>query len=479
MVSVANLFKPTVVRYLDKSGKAVPKGTIGAKKSRQKSAKWYGQFVDHLGIRQRVPLCENKTAAGAMLSELVRKAEMAKAGLTSPFEEHARKLLSQHIDDFETVLRSKGNTEKQVLLKIGRIRRLLLEWCQFQRLADLDAVRVQREAADRVEGDQTRAYYIREVRSFARWLCRTQRVGFDPFASLSSPEVKTLRQARRPFSETELRLLLDVAGNSEEVFRGLTGRDRRMLYLTAISTGLRAEELSCLCPENFRLADETPTVFLSGEETKNGKPANQPIPSSIANALAAYLEGKEPDKPVWAGTWYKVAAKMLRVDLKAAGIAETTEGPEGTLHLQFHSIRHTLIYLLDQAGVSLKQAMVLARHSDPKLTAARYGRAQLNDLGESVERLPDLISDSSSPQAFRATGTDNFVAPPVALVGDIQSDLVRADDNLSTEKGDSLLLPQVQETPGNPANFQGFCLVPATSGGWDRTTDTRLMKPLL
>ena len=58
-------------------------------------------------------------------------------------------------------------------------------------------------------------------------------------------------------------------------------------------------------------------------------------------------------------------------------------------------------------GATLKQAMQLARHSDPKLTMRRYGRAQLQDLAEAVERMPALTLQSA-PEAARATGTENI-----------------------------------------------------------------------
>ena len=51
------------------------------------------------------------------------------------------------------------------------------------------------------------------------------------------------------------------------------------------------------------------------------------------------------------------------------------EGPDGPLYADFHSLRHSYIALLDKSGATLKEAMQLARHSDPKLTMAVYGRA--------------------------------------------------------------------------------------------------------
>jgi hypothetical protein len=59
-------------------------------------------------------------------------------------------------------------------------------------------------------------------------------------------------------------------------------------------------------------------------------------------------------------------------------------------------------------GATPKQAMHLARHSDPKLTMKRYGKPQLHDLRAAVEQFPSLLSvaPDSEPETMRATGTD-------------------------------------------------------------------------
>ena len=72
---------------------------------------------------------------------------------------------------------------------------------------------------------------------------------------------------------------------------------------------------------------------------------------------------------------------MLNADLDTAGIPYIVPGPEGPLFADFHSLRHAYVAMLDRAGVSLKQAMQLARHSDPKLTMARYGHYSIHDAG--------------------------------------------------------------------------------------------------
>src|SRR5207249_1774265 len=88
-------------------------------------------------------------------------------------------------------------------------------------------------------------------------------------------------------------------------------------------------------------------------------------------------------------------------------------GPEGPLYFDLHAMRHSYVRMLDQSGATLKEAMQLARHSDPKLTMAVYGRAALHDLGAAVERLPSLVGGPQTQPAERlqATGTDGNQLP--------------------------------------------------------------------
>ena len=69
-----------------------------------------------------------------------------------------------------------------------------------------------------------------------------------------------------------------------------------------------------------------------------------------------------------------------------------------------------MISLLDKTGATLKEAMQLARHGDPRLTAAVYGRARLHDLGEASDRLPSLsVGPTTEAPAMLATGTHDAV----------------------------------------------------------------------
>jgi hypothetical protein len=61
-------------------------------------------------------------------------------------------------------------------------------------------------------------------------------------------------------------------------------------------------------------------------------------------------------------------------------------------YADFHSIRGAYIGRVVQAGANLKEAMELARHSDPKLTMKTYARERLNDRAAVLERLPSAAS---------------------------------------------------------------------------------------
>ena len=189
--------------------------------------------------------------------------------------------------------------------------------------------------------------------------------------------------------------------------RRLTGEDRFWLYVVATSTGFRAGELASLTPRSFALEGRRPVVHLRPEDSKNDEGADQPLPAVILEGLGEYLAPKEPHRPVWPGSWADSPVDILRPDLAAASIPYVVEGPGGVpLFADMHSMRHTFVRLLDLAGASLKEAMQLARHKDPKLTMAIYGQAGADELAAKVDAVgADCFPSASFLLPFRhATG---------------------------------------------------------------------------
>jgi integrase len=294
---------------------------------------------------------------------------------------------------------------------------------------------------------KTSNLYLDAVKQFAAWLVQDRRTAESPLDHLAGGNVKLdRRHDRQTLTAEQLRSIVQAARESGQAFRGLTGPDRALLYTAACATGFRAEELSSLYPVAFDFDAEPPTVTLAAEHAKNGRTAVQPLPPDVVEAMRGYLAARPSNQPLWPGTWFKKAADMLRIDLDDAGIPYVVEGPDGPRYADFHALRHSFIGLLDKSGATLKEAMQLARHSDPKLTMAVYGRAQLHDLGRAIRRLPNL-TDGPQKQELAATGTTGGGAPSPRLhhFGENPCVSVRADEK--TTAGERAASPPLNVLP--------------------------------
>ena len=144
-------------------------------------------------------------------------------------------------------------TDKQVKQNLQRVGDVF-DGCGFVWSGDINANKVAAYLAGRRRlpkkdgGISTRTsnFYLKAVRQFCRWLCHPQRryLPFNPLADAKVGNAEAdLRHARRDLRPDELVKLLDAAGESGKAFRGLTGPERRLLYLTACGTGFRRSEL--------------------------------------------------------------------------------------------------------------------------------------------------------------------------------------------------------------------------------------------
>lgn len=411
---MASLVRVTVIRYV-LGGKAVSKGTRGAKRVKMRSAKWYAQGIPGMPGK-RVPLAASRRAAEKMLRDMIERAECGRAGL--PVDLPLGPLLEEWsgtIEGNETHRREVLNHARTILSALG-----------VGSLAELRGrglgSRVEAYLRELVDGElritgRTAAAYGMHTRQFTRWLWRKRELlDADPLAGLDLPSQEP-RAPRRDLTPEELARLLEAAAASSRVDRGLTGPDRALLYLTAAATGLRAGELASLTPPAFDLDADPPTVTVSRAHTKNGKMARQPIPRAVANRLRPYLAGIRATARVWPGSWSGKAADVLRADLAAACIQSQT--PEG--EVVFHSLRHTYASML--AGVApVKVAQELVRHADPALTIGRYAHASNEAKGRAVESLP-ILGAAGPPDGLSRAELEELVVGLWCVV----SILTRAD----------------------------------------------------
>jgi integrase len=416
-------------------------------KIKAQSKKWWGRFCDENGRERRVPLAKDKAAAQAMLNELVKKTERRAAGLIDRFDEHRRRPMKGHLDDFERHLKAKRISSAQVQLVASRSRRIV-EGCKAVFIGDLSASRVQTFLADiRVQGKsvQTSNHYLRAIKQFTRWLVKDRRAADDPLTHVAMLNVSTdRRHDRRPFMERELTAILQAA-NAGPVVRRLSGRDRAMLYAVAGYTGLRASELASLTPQSFDLDGQPPTVTVQAGYSKHRRQDVLPLHASLVVLLRPWLATKPANQPVWPGNWArgKEAGVMLKHDLKVAGIPYVDESGR---YGDFHALRHTFITNLVKSGVSPKAAQALARHSTIDLTMNVYTSLTVQDQASALASLAPIAafgSPESGAGVLRATGTDGAQKVPTVVPRGAESGAIR----LASEPSESA--PDCTETDAN------------------------------
>ena len=366
-------------------------------------------YFDENGQRRKKAGTTDKAVSERIARDLEKeKARLRREGLIDPreeaFRDHDKKTLTEHLADYKRAIGAKGNTAKHASMTVRRAGRIL-ELARARRISDLslsktlDALQVLREKEKR--GQETINHHIRAVKGFSRWLWKDKRAREHHLAHLAtSSSAGDRRRVRRTLTPDEAARLIQAAASGPDAI-GMTGPDRAMLYMVALGTGFRSNELRTLVPERFHLDDDPPNVVVRAAYAKNGQEATQPIPTALADRLRPWLAFRAPMKPVFEGMT-KRTADMIRFDLEAAGIPyETSEGV-----VDFHASRGSYITHLVSSGASVKTCQTLARHSTPSLTIGVYAKASLHDIKGAVEELPDLTHIGPDSEALAATGTD-------------------------------------------------------------------------
>ena len=111
---MASFFKPKFKRWRDADGRPCKKTTPGATAEPYESKKWYGIYVDHDGIKRKVPLSTDKSAAEIMLGDICRKVERRQLGIIDNFTENESLPLKAHLAAYEAHLQSKGTDPTHV-----------------------------------------------------------------------------------------------------------------------------------------------------------------------------------------------------------------------------------------------------------------------------------------------------------------------------------------------------------------------------
>lgn len=347
----------------------------------------------------------DRQAAQTMLADRVREAALEKAGLANPFDDHHKRALREHVDDWRASLIAKGDTETHVVQAVRRVR-AIVNACRFTSWPDISASAVQvfvgnlrnvgTKRAPGGVGAKTRNDHLGSFRHFCRWMVEDRRAASSPVAHLKNENTKTdRRRQRRALEHDELRRLIVTTRAAPRRF-GMTGVDRSVLYQLGVESGLRRNEIGTLIWRRLDLDGSPPTVTVAAGYSKRRREDTLPLKPSTAAMLARWRDGRDgtgPDDLVFPKCRGMTRmSDMLQDDLEDTGIP--FEDDAGRI-VDFHALRHTFISNLARSGVHPKLAQDLARHADINLTLSVYSHTVIGEQAAAVEGLPDLGGSES------------------------------------------------------------------------------------
>ena len=340
-------------------------------------------------------------------------------GLVDPFAVHKSKPLADHIGDYVSGLVGKGRDTDYCENSRRFLTRIATE-CGWQKQGDItpdsiikwrdNLMQILQARNPRPDGRplptrkpkaasaKTKNIYVATAKEFCSWMTRHDRMIRNPLACVGLVEERGNEvRVRRALSDDETIRLLDVAGKY------------RIVYLTALTTGLRRGEMSALTWGDVHLNSARPFINVRASISKDHKTATMFLRQDVADGLRAVAgddTGLVFDMP---------GRKRFQSHLKAAGI--DAKDKAGRV-IDFHSLRHSFITGLSKAGVSPRVAMELARHSQIDLTMKVYTDAGMLGTADAVNALPSWNKPVEQERLAAATGTDDMEPIPYATTND-------------------------------------------------------------
>jgi integrase len=397
-MSLFTLIKITRTRYY-LGGKEVSPGTPGAEKVTERSPFWYA-YRRHNGRQEKVKLYTDKAASQKRLAELNTRAERGEVEMTDPRKKHLDRPAKEHLDEFLPVMRASGKSKKDKDRKEGILKAFV---ATLGPLRDLTADSVSRYVSAVPGSAGNKKKHLSAVSVFVTWLLDNDRIATSPITRVKVPSSGVKSKRRRALTPEQLQKLLDAARTRplrafadrygaeirEDVRKALEtrGRERALVYKTAVYTALRLGEIAALRPCYLQLdCKPYPKLVLPGALTKNGKEAKLLLVPAFAAELNAWVEGmkKGADDPLFHVP--QASARIMRADLKFAGVPYRTALGDA----DFHSLRMTSNVMLGRAGIPARIRQMIMRHSDIRLTMATYDDEAFLDLEAAVKAMEGL-----------------------------------------------------------------------------------------
>lgn len=397
---------------------------------------WYFLFKDADGKWRQRRGGRSKQEAWAALIQIERDLQPVRLGLVDPKQhrlaQQGKAPIGEVLVEFEAHLRGQRAGEQHVKTTIGDVATIFgvpdpdptrqkrrehartdgrgykAKPCPWSTLADIDAAEfsafLDRVAAVRSANRRNR--YRASLVQLVRWAMSTGKLGHNPIAMVKAlDEQRHARRIRRAMSRDEVLWLTAHVGKLK---RG--GAMRALYYWLAFGAGLRWSEIGRL--ERRHIDLENGCLLLTADITKSGRDDVVPLLPSLVTDLETSLSG------IVAGRIFTGSPTRLtwRRDLKRARTAWVAIDPDNRAETEFlaytagagcayrGAARTTFGTLLYEAGVDLRTAQELMRHTDPKLTAKVYQRVRLHHTRAGIDALAAAITPGT-PGTPGATST--------------------------------------------------------------------------
>jgi len=399
------------------------------------SHKWYARYTDSAGRTvQRCTNSPDKDAAAAVLNGWKRVTEKVRAGHLRRDAEHVKKtgpLMFEDVQaEFLEALRrgwSKRRTNtrpasashlyytKHVLDTFRTERRVyrLIDFTLKAGQKHLDGLQ------DNDKSARTQNYQRAILSGFGNYCYFKDYLPDNPVEKATIADVEQdKRRTPRALTDKEVVKLLDTAeARPLQAFmennRGCVdpesvkpetvdklkhaGRQRRLIYHTLVSTGLRWGELRGVRVCDLDLDD--PHINLPAKITKS-KRAEVAVftDKAVVDQLRQWLKDTERFGAVTLFDMPTSGIVVFDRDIEAAEIKKTTQ--DGTACV--HSLRHTTATRCARAGVPPVILKDIMRHSDIKITMKYYTHLKLHDLHGAIQALPPLTGTTTAADAAEA-----------------------------------------------------------------------------
>ncbi len=394
-------------------------------------------YTDERGRRRTITGCTDRAATEDIASKLATDVRLRKRGVLDPSQERiaeqGRRRIGEHFKEFVEHIKAgkPGGHAPRYLLQVENRLEALGKSAGLKRLSDLNADRVAGfigELQRRKLSGITVNEYLGTIRAFTRWCVSTGRLASDPLAALKKQDAARIERTRprRAMTADEVGALLQatierprlelltvrhgpnkgkqVAKVRDEVLARADqlGAERALAYLLALWTGLRRSELRALEWRDVRIDTVPAQLVLRATTTKSKRADRIVLHPQVAEAIRRH----RPDRPKPTDRILRSVPgmKVLRADLKMAGIADVNESGR----VDLHSMRKSLATYLSTHGIPMRMAQAHLRHTDPRLTAGVYTDENVLPVAAAVTALPWLpTTPAPSTTEVRLTGTDD------------------------------------------------------------------------